>query len=58
MSLPWLLYFGVHEFGLTPMQTLRMKRGMLIDLISCLAVSKGTAKEKKKLSFDDVLKLE
>lgn len=37
------------------MQTLRMKRGMLIDLISCLAVSKGAAKEKKKMSFDDIL---
>ena len=55
MSLPWLLYFGVKEFGLTPMQTLRMKRGMLIDLISCLAVSKGAAREKKKMSFDDIL---
>ena len=39
------------------MQTLRMKRGMLIDLISCLAVLKGAAKEKKKMSFDDILAL-
>lgn len=58
MSLPWLLFFGVHEFHLTPTQVLRMKRGRLMDLISCLAVFKGVAKEKKKMSFDDILTLE
>ena len=55
MSLPWLLFFGVHEFHLTPTQVLHMKRGMLIDLISCLAVQKGVVKEKKKMSFDDIM---
>ena len=40
---------------MTPRQVLRSKRRQIIDLISCLAVYKGVAKEKKKLSFDDVL---
>lgn len=40
---------------MTPRQVLRSKRGQIIDLISCLTVYKGVAKEKKKLSFDDVL---
>ena len=53
----WILFYGVHEFGMTPNQVLRSKRGVMLDLIACLAVYNGTADEKKKLSFDEVMRL-
>lgn len=40
---------------MTPQQVLRSKRGQIIDLVSCLAVYKGAATEKKKKTFDEIL---
>jgi len=43
---------------MTPQQVLRSKRGLMLDLIACLAVFNGTANEKRKLSFDEVMRLD
>lgn len=32
--------------------------GEMADMMACYAIEKGTAKEKKKLSFDQVMELE
>ena len=51
----WLLFYGIHEFGMTREQVLTYPYGEFIDLISCLSIYNGGAEEKNKLSFDEVL---
>ncbi len=52
-----MIFYGMHEFGMTRNQVLRSRYGNMLDLISCLAVFNGTADEKKKMTFDDVMRL-
>lgn len=42
---------------MTREQVLTYPYGEFVDLISCLSVYTGTAEEKQKLNFDDVLRL-
>ena len=56
--LPWFLFYGRHLFHMTRQEVLYTRYGEFRDLLSCLAIHNGTAKEKpKKLSFDDALAL-
>lgn len=43
--------------NMTKQETLITKYGEMNDLIACLAIYNGSAKEKKHLSFDDVMGL-
>ena len=56
MSLPWMIFYG-HKIGMTRQETLATRYGEMMDLISCLAVYNGTAKEKTHRSFDEALEL-
>ncbi len=48
----------MHLFHMTRQEILNTRYGEFMDLLSCLAVYNGAAKEKpKKLSFDDALLL-
>lgn len=38
-------------------ETLNTRFGEMVDLISCLAVFTGSAEEKKKLTFDEILQM-
>lgn len=58
MTLPWFLFYGMHLFHMTRQEVLNTRYGEFVDLLSCLAVYNGAAKEKpKKLSFDEALLL-
>lgn len=37
---------------------MRSKRGIMLDLIACMAVFNGVATEKKKMTFEEVMRLE
>lgn len=43
---------------MTPNQVKRSKQGTMTDLLSCLSVFNGHAREKKKLTFDEIMRLD
>ena len=51
-----MIFYG-HKIGMTRQETLATHYGEMMDLISCLAVYNGTAKEKTHRSFDEALEL-
>lgn len=58
VSLPWYIFYG-HMLHMQRQETLVTRYGEMNDLISCLAIYNGAAKEKKRghRSFEDALKL-
>lgn len=57
ISLSWYLFYG-HMLNMTRQETLVTKYGEMNDLISCLAIYNGSAKEKKTIkSFEDAMML-
>lgn len=59
VSLPWYLFYGHHVFHMQRQEILATRFNEMNDMISCLAVYNGNAKEikKKSLSFDEALML-
>lgn len=52
-----LIVLGAHELHLNISEIYALKVGEMVDLINCLAVYKGTAKFKKKLTYDQIMQL-
>jgi len=51
-----LLFYGMHEFGMSRADVLATRYGEMIDLINCLAVYTGAAKIKEPPpSFDEIM---
>ena len=48
---------GTHEFHLSRAEIDTMIVGEMVDLINHLAVYKGTAKYKEKLTYDQIMQL-
>ena len=57
MTYSWLLFYGLHEFHLTLDEFNIMTLGETVDLINCLSVYKGAAREKQQLTFDQIMAL-
>lgn len=57
MTYTWYVFYGVHEFHMSLSDILATTPGEMVDLINCLAVFNGVAKEKNKLTYDQVLML-
>lgn len=51
------MFYGMYEFHLAKAELLAMTFGEMVDLINCLAVYKGVAREKKKLTYDQIMAL-
>lgn len=56
VSIPWFIFYG-HMLGMSRQETLATRWGEMNDLVACLAIYNGKAKEKKKLSFDQAIML-
>ena len=57
ISLSWYLFYG-HMLNMTRQETLVTKYGEMNDLIACLAIYNGNAKEKHTIhDFEDVMML-
>lgn len=55
-SLPWFLYHG-RKFGMSKAEILVTTVGEMGDMMACYMIENGLAKEKKRMSFDDMLSL-
>ena len=55
-SLPWFLYYG-RTLGMSKSEILVTTVGEMQDMIACIAICNGVAKEKKKsyMDFDAAL---
>lgn len=53
-SLPWFLYYG-RTLGMSKNEILITTVGEMQDMIACIAISNGIAKEKRHKSFDEML---
>jgi len=51
-----MIFYG-HQLNMTRQETINTTLGEMSDLISCLAIYNGNAKERTKRSFDDALAL-
>ena len=51
-----MIFYG-HQLNMTRQETINTTLGEMNDLISCLAIYNGNAKERTKRSFDDALAL-
>ena len=49
------MFYAMHEFHMSREDALATKTGEMVDLINCLSVFNGAAKEKTKLTYDQVM---
>ena len=51
-----MIFYG-HQLNMSRQETINTTLGEMCDLISCLAIYNGNAKEKTRRSFDEALSL-
>lgn len=52
-----MLFYG-RQLGMSRQEIMHTRYGEMLDMISCLAIYNGTAREKaKKMSMEEILKL-
>ena len=57
MNRSWFVFYG-HQLNMTRQETMLTAVGEMIDMINCLAIYNGGAKEKdRKLSCDEIVAL-
>ena len=52
----WYIFFGL-KLGLTRQETLATDYGEFCDLLSCLSIYNGAAREVKKWTYDEAINL-
>lgn len=51
----WYLFFG-RKLNMSRQEILVTTIGEMGDMVSCLSVYNGTAKEKKELSYEEIMR--
>ncbi len=57
MTYTWYVFYGLNQFHMSLADVMATTVGEMADLISCLAIFKGAAKERKKLTYDQIMML-
>ena len=55
--MPWFIYQGRTKFNMTKEEVIVTTVGEMSDMMACYAIEHGTAKEKSRLSVEEVLEL-
>lgn len=51
-----MLFYG-YQIGMTRQEVMDTRVGEMLDLISCLSVYNGGAREKKRMSYEEAIAL-
>ena len=54
MNEPWIIYYG-HQMNIPTEETLNMRWGLFMDMMSCAAIDNGGAEQKVKKSQEQMI---